>query len=428
MTDRTDPAAMTSARESVRRILRVNPDYRRVFLAQIVSQGGDWFTMIPLIVLLQRLTGDGALGALLLAAETAVIAGLSLWAGGLVDRLSRRTVLVVAQAGSALAVLPLFLLQSAATAWLAVLTFALLAAGKAFFTPAVSAIVPQIVPRESLLVASTGLNSVWGVMLALGASLGGIASALVSPYFCFAITAGAYGFSALLLLGLPAARGAERGAGQGVGREAGRRGGAARFARDVREVAAFCRSDRRIPALLLAKPGSHLGNGAIALFPALALTMAADPAVAASLLFAARGVGAVIGPRVARFAAERSPDLRGGIVAAVLLFGLGYALVSISTSVVLAIALVLLAHIGGSMNASLSGYGLQSITADDLRGRVFAVDNMIAMLAIALSQALVSLGILLLEPRTVMALCSAVVLGCAALWWSATRRTPLRTA
>ncbi|TDX82280.1 putative MFS family arabinose efflux permease [Rathayibacter sp. PhB151] len=415
---------MTTARESVRKILRANPDYRRVFLAQIVSQGGDWFTMIPLIVLLQRLTGDGALGALLLAAETAVVAVLSLWAGGLVDRLSRRTVLVVAQAGSALAVLPLFLLQSAATAWLAVLTFGLLAAGKAFFTPAVNAIVPQIVPRESLLVASTGLNSVWGVMLALGASLGGIASALVSPYFCFAITAVAYGFSALLLLGLPAARGA----GQGAGREAGRRGGAARFARDVREVAAFCRSDRRIPALLLAKPGSHLGNGAIALFPALALTMAADPAVAASLLFAARGVGAVIGPRVARFAAERSPDLRGGIVGAVLLFGLGYALVSISTSVVLAIALVLLAHIGGSMNASLSGYGLQSITANDLRGRVFAVDNMIAMLAIALSQALVSLGILLLEPRTVMALCSAVVLGCAALWWSATRRTPLRTA
>ncbi|QHF25837.1 MFS transporter [Rathayibacter sp. VKM Ac-2804] len=416
---------MTAARESVRRILRANPDYRRVFLAQIVSQGGDWFTMIPLIVLLQRLTGDGALGALLLAVETAVIAVLSLWAGGLVDRTSRRTVLVVAQAGSALAVLPLFLLQSAGTAWLAVLTFGLLAVGKSFFTPAVNAIVPQIVPRESLLAASTGLNSVWGVMLALGASLGGIASALVSPYYCFAITAGAYGFSALLLLGLPAVRGARRST--AAEREAGRRGGAARFARDVREVAAFCRSDRRIPALLLAKPGSHLGNGAIALFPALALTMAADPAVAASLLFAARGVGAVIGPRVARFAAERSGDLRGGIVAAVLLFGVAYALVSISTSVVLAVALVLLAHLGGSMNASLSGYGLQSITANDLRGRVFAVDNMIAMLAIALSQALVALGILLLEPRTVMALCSAAVLGSAALWWSATRRTPLRT-
>ncbi|NRG40915.1 MFS transporter [Rathayibacter sp. VKM Ac-2835] len=416
---------MTAARESVRRILRANPDYRRVFLAQIVSQGGDWFTMIPLIVLLQRLTGDGALGALLLAVETAVIAVLSLWAGGLVDRTSRRTVLVVAQAGSALAVLPLFLLQSAWTAWLAVLTFGLLAVGKSFFTPAVNAIVPQIVPRESLLAASTGLNSVWGVMLALGASLGGIASALVSPYFCFAITAGAYGFSALLLLGLPAVRGARRST--AAEREAGRRGGAARFARDVREVAAFCRSDRRIPALLLAKPGSHLGNGAIALFPALALTMAADPAVAASLLFAARGAGAVIGPRVARFAAERSGDLRGGIVVAVLLFGVAYALVSISTSVVLAVALVLLAHLGGSMNASLSGCGLQSITANDLRGRVFAVDNMIAMLAIALSQALVALGILLLEPRTVMALCSAAVLGSAALWWSATRRTPLRT-
>lgn len=411
---------MTVPRESVGRILRANPHYRRVFLAQIVSQGGDWFTMIPLIVLLQRLTGDGALGALLLAVETTVIAVLSLWAGALVDRASRRTVLVAAQAGSALAVVPLFLLHSAGTAWLAVLTFGLLAVGKSFFTPAVNAIVPQIVPRESLLVASTGLNSVWGVMLALGASLGGIASALVSPFFCFAITVAAYAVSAVLLLGLPAARGSADGS--------GRSGGLARFVRDVREVAAFCRSDRRIPALLLAKPGSHLGNGAIALFPALALTLGADPAVAASLLFAARGVGAVIGPRVARSAAERTGDLRRGILAAVVVFGLGYALVSISTSVVLAIALVLLAHVGGSMNASLSGYGLQAITANELRGRVFAVDNMIAMLAIALSQALVSLAILLLEPRTVLALCSAAVLTYALLWWSATRRTPLRTA
>ena len=410
---------MTAPRESVARILRANPDYRRVFLAQIVSQGGDWFTMIPLIVLLQSLTGDGALGALLLAVETAVIALLSLWAGGLVDRVSRRTVLVAAQAGSALAVAPLFLLQSAGTAWLAVLTFGLLAVGKAFFTPAVNAIVPQIVPRESLLVASTGLSSVWGVMLALGASLGGIASALVSPFLCFAVTVAAYAVSALLLLGLPAAC--------GTASDAGRRGGLARFVGDVRAVAAVCRADRRVPALLLAKPGSHLGNGAIALFPALALSTAAEPAVAASLLFAARGVGAVIGPRVARLAAERTDDLRAGILAAVVLFGVGYALVSVSTSVVLAIALVLLAHVGGSMNASLSGYGLQAITAHELRGRVFAVDAMVAMLAIALSQALVSLGILLLQPRTVMAVGSAAVLGYALLWWAATRRIPLRT-
>ncbi len=39
------------------RLLQQNRSFRNVFIAQIVSQGGDWFTMVPLIILLDQLTG-----------------------------------------------------------------------------------------------------------------------------------------------------------------------------------------------------------------------------------------------------------------------------------------------------------------------------------------------------------------------------------
>lgn len=397
-------------------VLRTSTDYRRLYLAQIVSQGGDWFTMVPLIVLLQELTGNGALGALLLAVETLVIAVLSLYAGGIVDRVQRRTVLVTAQASSGLAVLLLLLLRSGESAWIGVVTYGLLAIGKSFFTPAVSATVPDVVAEDDLLVASTSLSALWGVMLAVGASLGGLAAAATSPYVCFIVTVLAYLASAVLLTGLCAPTATAPGA---------QVGGIAQFRDDARAVLGSCRSDHRLPILMSAKPCTHIGNGAIALFPALALTMTEHPEIVASLLYAARGVGAMLGPVLGRRAAQLTGSLRLPLLGAMIIFAIGYACVPLTNSVLFAFTLVTVAHIGGSMSAGLSGYGLQISSPSSMRGRIFAVDNMIAMLAIASSQTLVSVGLLTLEARTVMLICAGVVALSATTWWIYGRHTSL---
>ena len=105
-------------------LLRRERDFRRLFAAQLIALGGDWFAVVPLLVLLPELTGSGLWGALVLTADTAAFALVSPYAGTVVDRLDRRRVLVVANAVSGVAALLLLLVDSRSTAWVALLGIA----------------------------------------------------------------------------------------------------------------------------------------------------------------------------------------------------------------------------------------------------------------------------------------------------------------
>jgi hypothetical protein len=77
-------------------LLRREKDFRRTYFAQLIALGGDWFALIPLLILLPELTGSGLWGAMLLATDTLVFALVGPYAGTVVDRLDRRRVIVVA--------------------------------------------------------------------------------------------------------------------------------------------------------------------------------------------------------------------------------------------------------------------------------------------------------------------------------------------
>ncbi len=51
-------------------LLARNPDFRRLYLSELVVFGADWFIMVPLLVLLTDLTGSGVLGALVMTVDT----------------------------------------------------------------------------------------------------------------------------------------------------------------------------------------------------------------------------------------------------------------------------------------------------------------------------------------------------------------------
>src|SRR5437899_152048 len=68
------------------RVLRDERDFRRVYLATLVSLGGDWFAVVPLLTLLPKLTGSGLYGGLTLAADTATFALFAPYAGTVSDR------------------------------------------------------------------------------------------------------------------------------------------------------------------------------------------------------------------------------------------------------------------------------------------------------------------------------------------------------
>lgn len=172
----------------------VDPTYRRFLAARTVAMAGNALTMVALPVLVYRLTGSATLTALIAAAETAPYLVVGLPAGALVDRWNRRRVLVLAGAGSGLALLTVPLAHA-----LSVLTFAqvlvvALAMSTLFvFSDAASfGVIAQMVGRDRVASATSVLVTVGTAIGLIGPLIAGLLVTLVSPALVVGIDAVTY--------------------------------------------------------------------------------------------------------------------------------------------------------------------------------------------------------------------------------------------
>lgn len=126
--------------------------YRPLWLGQVVSNLGDTFHYIALVVLLYRLTGSGSALAALALAQIAVTLAAGPVAGVMIDRFDRRFVMIGADLIRA--VLATALAFTAHAPLVIILAVAMAAAGVAF-NPAARALLPSLVEEEALLAANT---------------------------------------------------------------------------------------------------------------------------------------------------------------------------------------------------------------------------------------------------------------------------------
>ena len=393
-------------------LLRREKDFRRTYLGQLIALGGDWFAIIPLLVLLPQLTGTGIWGAMVLAADTLVFALVGPYAGTVVDRLDRRRVIVVANTVAGLAALLLVLVRSEATAWIALVAIGIVAAAKAFAQPAAAAALPNLVDPEDLATASVLNGASWGTMLAVGAALGGLVSGTLGYTACFVL-------DAALLLGAAVLTAS-------TSRPFSDPGLPPREPRpvlhDIGEAAGYARREKRVLALLTCKSGPAFGNGALSLFPLYGAAAFGLGPLGIGLMYSARGVGALAGPLIARRWATDPARLHAVLAGSMAVFGLGYLALGVTPVFGLVLVLLAVAHAGGGANWILSTYGLQTVVPDTLRGRVFSADYTLATLIIAGSQVVFGLLSDVVPARELLSASGAVVLLYAGGWWLATRR------
>jgi MFS family permease len=390
-------------------VLTRHRDFRRLFGAELVVFGGDWFAVIPLMSLLLDLTGRGLWGSLALAADTAALALLLPYAGTVADRLDRRKILVATSLTALLAVVVLLAVRSPGVAWLGPVAIGILGAAKAFYTPAALAALPNLVPRDDLATANAVAGSAWGTMLVVGASLGGVMTVLVGAYVCFLITAGCLLVATYLVWRIRAPMQGDRPAEPTPP------------VRALREALGYIRRRPRVLSLVTVKSAVGVGNGLLATFPLLAAAFAAGP-IGTGLLFAARGLGALAGPLVLRRLLVRQSWLLPGLAVSMAGYGLAYLGVAVSPWYALTLVLVVVAHFAGGGNWTMSNYALQLEVPDELRGRVFATDMMIATLAISVSLLVVGALVDVLPLRALIAGCAAATLLYAIGWRLVTRR------
>ncbi len=181
------------------RLVRENANFRYLWMAQIVSEIGDWFYTLALLSLVLQLTGQAASVGLALMVQVLPQTFFGPLAGIINDRLRRKSVMIAADLIRFVIVLSMLLVRSRSTVWMVYPLLLLETATATFFGPARSAVVPNIVNKEDVILANTLSSSTWSLNLMIGAALGGIVAALFGRDAVFILNALSFLLSAVLI-------------------------------------------------------------------------------------------------------------------------------------------------------------------------------------------------------------------------------------
>lgn len=391
-------------------LLRSNRDFRSLYLASLISLGGDWFLIVALFGLVLELTGQAIAVALTIAVQDLTYFVASPFAGILADRLDRRRLMVAADLARAGLVLGFLFVRTEEAVALLYLLLAGIAVFSAVFEPAATAAMPNLVEDRDLSTANALSGSAWGTMLAVGAGLGGIVSAALGRDTAIVIDSVSFVISAFLILRIRTSFSETR-----TEREH------ASIREDTVETVRYAKKDHRVLALLGVKFGWGMAGGVLVVIPLLAHETFDAGDVGLGLLMAARGVGALVGPFAGR-AMLGPQDRRMFLAISVSLatFGVGYVMVGLAPTLLVVAPLVTFAHLGGGATWTLSGYGLQRIVPDRIRGRIFAVDGMLVTLTFGISSILTGVLADAFEAPRAAAIMGGIALVWALVWSSLT--------
>jgi MFS family permease len=363
-------------------LLRTNRNFRLLFLGQTISQLGDWFNTVAVFALLLDLTGSATAVAWMMIVQILPIALAAPVAGVVVDRMDRRKVMIAADIARGCLIVGLLLVRRADQVWIAYVVMALSVTASAFFEPARTAIIPSFTTAEELLPANALSSATWSAMLAIGASIGGVVTAIAGRNVAFAINAASFFVSAGFIVRTryhPAPVATTRPSGIA----------ALTGFTDLLEGLRYVRRHAHVAALMFVKAGWGLAGGVLLLltiFGQRIFPVAGSTAAGIGVLYGARGVGAGLGPIALRWMLGQAPaTLRRAIGPAYFIVAVFYIALSLAPTLPLAALCVLFAHVGGSILWVFSTVLLQVEVPDRFRGRVFAAELALVSVTASLS-------------------------------------------
>ena len=369
------------------RLLRGNANFRRLWGAQIISELGDWFYILSIYSLLLQYTGKAQSVALALIVQVLPQTLISPIAGIINDRFSRKKVMIASDLLRCVVVLAMLLVRSSSMVWLAYLLLFTETLMWGFFEPARTAVIPNIVGPEDIVVANTLSSTTWSLNLVLGAAVGGVVAALVGRQSVFVINAASFLLSALLISRMKFIEGHV---------EVGEKMRLHHFGdlSSIREGIAYIRSDVRRVALILLKAGHLCIGPSWVIFTVMGrqdypvqragLSLEQGAMLGMSILMGARGLGALLGPLLtAPWAGQNQKRLRYLVLFGFCAEAVGYFCIGLSHNIWTAMFWIVLGHFGGAIIWVFSTTLLQLNTDDKFSGRVFSADLGLCMFSIA---------------------------------------------
>ena len=297
------------------------------------------------------------MSALLIAAFLPTIL-IGLLLGPLVDRLSRRRLVIVSDLVRA-AVFALLPFATNATTIVALAGVVGIATG--FFRPAVYAGMPNLVDDAQLPDATSLFHTVENLAWMVGPVLGGILVAAEGPGLAYWINAGTFVISAAFLARIPAVR-----------LQAGKVESRGHW-KDIGDgVQAVLRS-RALLAVLVVWNVVMLGNAAIDVAEVVLAKVALDSGdVGFGVLVAAGGLGLTLGSFASGTAVNRI-GLGRLYALGIGLMAVGYGIAAVAPNIYVAAPAVVLAALGNGAAVVCNALFVQRGAPDELRGRAFTV-------------------------------------------------------
>ncbi len=366
-------------------LFRGNRDFRHLFIANWVSNLGDWFSVIALFIL----AGEQSDGSPLAIAAVIIFRMLGMaivepFTGLLADRFSRKKLMILSNFIS-LSILLIFvyfdLLNSLIMIY--IMAFAIMLS-RAIYDPARYAYLPNITTREELLTANAVASLGWSAALGFGASLGGFSIASYGVETSLMIDASTFIMSILILTSLP---------------EGGPYQNEINNKQDRRVLAGILEgwniilTRPEIFRIILAKGMWSVGGGAQIFLLILIGSEAGFGTVATGIgvLYMARGWGSGIGPAVARWVFPKRSKWPSILPFMVMTSGLFYILVGLVQWNNLIIILIFISHATSGANWVFSTTIIQERSSDEWRGRAAGADFMLMSLTSGLSALLAAL-------------------------------------
>ncbi|MGE5689783.1 MAG: MFS transporter [Pseudomonadota bacterium] len=392
-------------------LVRRAPGFRLLFLATLGSGLGTMLAVIALTVDVYERTGSGAWVSALLIADFLPTIAIGLLLGPLVDRLSRRRLMIASDLVRFGAFVALPFAPDATT----IVVLALVVGfANGFFRPAAYAGMPNLVDERDLPRANSLFQATDNLTWLLGPLLGGALLAAYGPDVPYLVNAATFAVSALLVSRIPARLLASE---QPLSRG---------HWHDLAEGFRTVLRSRALLTVLVAWTIVMAGNAAVNVAEVFLVRDVFDAGnLALGVMMGGAGAGLVLGSLVAGPLLERLPvgPVYGASIATM---AAGFGVAAFAPGVWVALPCVVVSGMGNGAASVCNPLLVQTGAPDRLRGRAFTVVMSVNFAVLGASMAVAGPLTDAYGARALWGGAAAVFAVAAAVAWALGRGIPTR--
>ena len=355
-----NPRARVEVRSSPTRFALRSRSFGIFAAGNLVSQTGEWMTLVALNWAVLEFTGSALYLGLINACRLVPTFLLSVPAGVLADRIDRRKLLILLQAG----IMPStfcvgYLLAADSPFWLLAVVVTLRSALMAVVIPVRNSLIPNLVPENQVASAVAVDSAVRNLSRIAGPAIAGTLLAVMEVADVFWIS-GCSIVAVLLSLFV-------------VHPESNRHAVSNNIKADIQEAAVYVKNSPSVQSLLiLAVVPMVFAFPYTAMMPLFAEDLLQLGPEGLGILLSVAAAGALVGSAWLSLGSE-TEEAGKWLVCSIIGFGLFLLLFMIAETLVTAAVMIFLVGLASSTYRTMSRVTLQTRVPDRLRGRILSI-------------------------------------------------------